>query len=211
MRTRIKVCGITRCEDALAAAEAGADAIGLVFYPPSPRHVEIAQAVEVAACVPSFVTTVGLFVNADAETIAEVVDRVGIDLIQFHGNECPEYCTAQGRPWIRALRMKDDIDLAAEAARFGEARGLLLDAYRPGVPGGTGASFDWARIPAALSGRVILAGGLTPDNVAGAVSQVRPWAVDVSGGVESSPGIKDKQAIARFVEAVRTGDESRSL
>jgi phosphoribosylanthranilate isomerase len=208
MRTRIKVCGITRCEDALAAAEAGVDAIGLVFYPPSPRYVELAQAVEIAACVPPFVTTVGLFVNADAESIAEVVDRVGIDLIQFHGNECPDYCAGHGRPWIRALRMKDDIDPETEAARYAGARGLLLDSYRPGVPGGTGATFDWARIPAPLGGRIILAGGLTPDNVGQAVSRVRPWAVDVSGGVESAPGIKDKRLIARFVEAVRIVEES---
>jgi phosphoribosylanthranilate isomerase len=209
MRTRIKVCGITRCEDALAAAEAGVDAVGLVFYPPSPRYVELEKAVEIAACVPPFVTTVGLFVNADAASIAEAVDRVGIDLIQFHGNECPDYCAAHRRPWIRALRMKDDVDLETEAGRFADARGLLLDSYRPGVPGGTGETFDWARIPAPLGGRIILAGGLSPDNVAQAVSQVRPWAVDVSGGVESAPGIKDKQMIARFVEAVRGGDESR--
>ncbi len=206
MRTRIKVCGITRPEDALAAAEAGVDAIGLVFYPPSPRYVEPERAASIAACLPPFVTSVGLFVNADAETIAEVVGQVGIDLIQFHGNECPDYCAAHGRPWVRALRMKDDIDLAAEAARFAGARGLLLDAYRPGVPGGTGETFDWGRIPADLADRVVLAGGLTPDNVGEAVARVRPWAVDVSGGVESAPGIKDKQLIARFVEAVRAGE-----
>lgn len=206
MRTRIKVCGITRCEDALAAAEAGVDAIGLVFYPPSPRHLEIGQAAEIAACLPPFVTTVGLFVNADSETIAEVVDRVGIDLIQFHGNECPDYCAGHRRPWIRALRMKEDIDLVAEAARFDSARGLLLDAYRPGVPGGTGETFDWARIPRALAGRIVLAGGLSPDNVADAVARVHPWGVDVSGGVESAPGIKDRRLIARFVEAVRAGE-----
>jgi phosphoribosylanthranilate isomerase len=206
MRTRIKVCGITRCEDALAAAEAGVDAIGLVFYPPSPRHLEIGQAAEIAACLPPFVTTVGLFVNADSETIAEVVDRVGIDLIQFHGNECPDYCAGHRRPWIRALRMKEDIDLVAEAARFDSARGLLLDAYRPGVPGGTGETFDWARIPRALAGCIVLAGGLSPDNVADAVARVHPWGVDVSGGVESAPGIKDRRLIARFVEAVRAGE-----
>lgn len=207
MRTRIKICGITRPEDALAAAAEGADAIGLVFYPPSPRHVEIEQAAEIAAQLPPFVTSVGLFVNADAETIAEVVARVGIDLIQFHGNECPEYCSGHGRPWIRALRMKDDIDLNKETERFSTARGLLLDAYRPGAPGGTGETFDWQRIPRGLGRQVILAGGLDPDNVAHAVSTVRPWAVDVSGGVESAPGLKSRDLIAGFVEAVRRGEE----
>ncbi len=206
MRTRIKVCGITRREDALAAAEAGVDAIGLVFYPPSPRYVEPAQAAAIAACLPPFVTTVGLLVNADSETIAEVVGQVGIDMIQFHGNECPDYCASHQRPWIRALRMKDDLDLSREAQRFTAARGLLLDAYRPGVPGGTGKTFDWARIPADMRSRLVLAGGLNPDNVGQAVAQVRPWAVDVSGGVESAPGIKDKQLVARFVEAVRSGE-----
>lgn len=209
MRTRIKVCGITRREDALAAAEAGVDAIGLVFYPPSPRHVEPAKAAAIVAGLPPFVTTVGLFVNADSETIAGVVEQVGIDLIQFHGNECPDYCASHRRPWIRAVRMKDDLDLAQETERFDGGRGLLLDAYRPGVPGGTGETFDWGRIPAALAPQIVLAGGLTPDNVSEAVARVRPWAVDVSGGVESAPGIKDKRLIARFVEAVRSGEETK--
>ncbi len=209
MRTRVKVCGITRREDALAAVEAGVDAIGLVFYPPSPRCVSVEQAAAIVRELPPFVTSVGLFVNADAETIAEVVGEVQIDLIQFHGNECPDYCATHARPWIRALRMKDDIDLAAEAARFADARGLLLDAYRPGVPGGTGETFDWSRIPAALAGRIVLAGGLDPDNVEQAVRQVRPFAVDVSGGVEAAPGIKDSDKMRRFVQAVRRGDESR--
>ena len=209
MRTRVKVCGITRREDALAAVEAGVDAIGLVFYPPSPRCVSVEQAAAIVRELPPFVTSVGLFVNADAETIAEVVGEVQIDLIQFHGNECPDYCATHARPWIRALRMKDDIDLAAEAARFADARGLLLDAYRPGVPGGTGETFDWSRIPAALAGRIVLAGGLDPDNVEQAVRQVRPFAVDVSGGIEAAPGIKDSDKMRRFVQAVRRGDESR--
>ncbi len=209
MRTRVKVCGITRREDALAAVEAGVDAIGLVFYPPSPRCVSVEQAAAIVRELPPFVTSVGLFVNADAETIAEVVGEVQIDLIQFHGNECPDYCATHARPWIRALRMKDDIDLAAEAARFAGARGLLLDAYRPGVPGGTGETFDWSRIPAALAGRIVLAGGLDPDNVEQAVRQVRPFAVDVSGGIEAAPGIKDSDKMRRFVQAVRRGDESR--
>jgi phosphoribosylanthranilate isomerase len=197
---------MTREQDAIAAAEHGADAIGLVFYPPSPRCVSVEQAARIVAVLPPFVTTVGLFVNADAETIGEVVDKVGIDLIQFHGNECRDYCAQHGRPWIRALRMKDGLDVADSAKEFSAARGLLLDAYRPGVPGGTGETFDWARIPSTLTDQIVLAGGLNPDNVAQAVSQVRPYAVDVSGGVEASPGIKDANKIARFMAAVRSGE-----
>jgi len=209
MRTRVKICGITREQDAIAAADHGADAVGLVFYPPSPRYVSVEQAARIAAVLPPFVTTVGLFVNADAETIGEVVDTVGIDLIQFHGNECGEYCAQHGRPWIRALRMKDGLNLAESAVEFSAARGLLLDAYRPGIPGGTGETFDWARIPSTLAGKIVLAGGLNPDNVAQAVRQVRPYAVDVSGGVEVSPGIKDANKIARFMAAVRSGETTR--
>jgi len=163
--------------------------------------------VEIATSLPPFVTTVALFVNADSETIAEVVEQVGIDLIQFHGNECPDYCARHHRPWIRALRMRAGINLEQEAARFNGARGLLLDAYRPGVPGGTGETFDWARIPRGLAGRIVLAGGLNPDNVERALREVRPFAVDVSGGVEAEPGIKDSNRIARFVAAVRRGEE----
>jgi len=208
MRTRVKICGITREQDARVAVEHGADAIGLVFYPPSPRAVSVARAAEIAASLPPFVTTVGLFVNADTQTIAEVVERVGIDLIQFHGNECADYCAAHQRPWIRALRMKDDLDLDKPVAEFAAARGLLLDAYRPGVPGGTGETFDWTRIPPALAERIVLAGGLDPDNVAQAVRQVRPYAVDVSGGVEAEPGIKDADKIARFMVSVRSGENT---
>lgn len=206
MRTRVKICGITRVRDALTAVEHGADAIGLVFYPPSPRFVEIDQAAAISDSLPPFVTTVGLFVNADAGTIAEVVERVGVDLIQFHGNECPEYCASHRRPWIRALRMKADLDLPSEMARFAGARGVLLDAYRPGIPGGTGETFDWDRIPSDLAGKVVLAGGLNPDNLSDAVSRVKPYAVDVSGGVESEPGIKSADKIARFMAAVRDGE-----
>ena len=205
MRTRVKICGITRLEDALAAARAGADALGFVFYPPSPRHLEVAQAARIIAALPPFVTTVALFVNADAETIAEVVQATGIDLLQFHGNECPDYCAQHGRPWIKAIRMKDDVDLEREAERYAGARALLLDAYRPGVPGGTGETFEWDRIPQALRPRIVLAGGLTPDNVSEAVRQVGPWAVDVSGGVESAPGIKDADKIQRLIEGVNLG------
>lgn len=209
MRTRIKICGITSVEDALAAARLGADAIGLVFYPPSPRYVEVEQAAEIAAALPPFVTTVGLFVNADEQTIADVVSRVRIDLIQFHGNECKDYCGLHQRPYIKAVRMSDDVDLDKQLNDFSQARGLLLDTYKAGVPGGTGEQFNWDRVPAHLADKIILAGGLTPENVKDAVAQVHPYAVDVSGGVESAPGKKDTEKMARFIEAVRS-QESRS-
>ncbi len=209
MRTRIKICGITSVEDALAAARLGADAIGLVFYPPSPRYVEVEQAAEIAAALPPFVTTVALFVNADEQTIADVVSRVRIDLIQFHGNECKDYCGLHQRPYIKAVRMSDDVDLDKQLNDFSQARGLLLDTYKAGVPGGTGEQFNWDRVPAHLADKIILAGGLTPENVKDAVVQVHPYAVDVSGGVESAPGKKDKEKMARFIEAVRS-QESRS-
>jgi len=206
MRTRVKICGITREQDALAAVEAGADAIGLVFYPPSPRDISVQRAAQIVSVLPPFVTTVGLFVNAEASFIAEVVEEAGIDLIQFHGNECSEYCGQHKRPWIRAIRMRSDRDVARSAEEFSQARGLLLDAYRPGVPGGTGETFDWSRIPVDLAHRIILAGGLNPDNISQAVRQVRPFAVDVSGGVEAAPGIKDADKIARFMAGVRSGE-----
>ena len=193
----------------MAAARLGADAIGLVFYPPSPRYVEVEQAAKIAAALPPFVTTVGLFVNADEQTIADVVSRVRIDLIQFHGNECKDYCGLHQRPYIKAVRMSDDVDLDKQLNDFSQARGLLLDTYKAGVPGGTGEQFNWDRVPAHLADKIILAGGLTPENVKDAVAQVHPYAVDVSGGVESAPGKKDTEKMARFIEAVRS-QESRS-
>lgn len=206
MRTRVKICGITREQDAAAAVEHGADAIGLVFYEHSPRHVTVQQAAEICRLLPPFVTTVALFVNAGADEIARVVDDVGIDLLQFHGDEEADFCASRGRPWIRAVRMKPETDPVAEQARFHDARGLLLDAYRPGVPGGTGEVFDWARIPAALASRIVLAGGLNVGNVGQAVRQVRPFAVDVSGGVEADKGIKDPDKIKAFIDEVRRAE-----
>jgi phosphoribosylanthranilate isomerase len=206
MRTRVKICGITRVADALVAAECGADAIGLVFYQPSPRCVDIATAAAIAREMPPFVTTVGLFVNAAADAVARVAGEVRIDLLQFHGDESPAFCRDQARPWIRALRMQPGIDLAAEIARYDGARGVLLDAYRPGVPGGTGETFDWGRVPVELAGRIVLAGGLGPDNVANAIRQVRPFAVDVSGGVEREKGVKDADRIKRFIDEVRSAE-----
>ena len=206
MRTRVKICGITREQDAMAAAEYGADAIGFVFYEPSPRYVSVERAAAIARELPPFLTTVALFVNADADTIASVVDQVGIDLLQFHGQECPDFCARHRRPWIRAVRVKPDTDLLAAQAEFAAGRGLLLDAYRPGVPGGTGETFDWERIPGELAPRIVLAGGLNPENISDAVRRVRPYAVDVSGGVEAARGIKDPHKIKAFIKEVRSAE-----
>lgn len=207
MRTRIKICGITRVQDALAAARLGADAIGLVFYPPSPRHIDIEQAKKIAVALPPFVTTVALFVDAEPDYIARVVDEVAVDLLQFHGNESPSFCAARKRPWIKAIRMKQGVDLLTIMAQYSSARGILLDAYHPGIPGGTGETFDWKRIPSEVSERIILAGGLNTDNIEDAVRLVQPYAVDVSGGVEVEKGIKDLDKIARFMRGVRVGEE----
>lgn len=205
-RTRVKICGITRIEDARAAAAAGADAIGLVFWARSPRALAQAQAAAICRALPPFMTAVGLFVDAEVEWVEQVLAEVPLGLLQFHGAEEPAACERFGVPYIKALRMRDGVDVAAERQRYAGARGLLLDTYRPGVPGGTGEAFDWRRVPQALAGETVLAGGLDADNVAAAVGLVRPWAVDVSGGVESAPGIKDAARIQAFCEAVRHAD-----
>jgi phosphoribosylanthranilate isomerase len=204
--TRVKICGITRAEDALAAARSGADAIGLVFYEKSPRHVSIAQAAQLAAALPPFVTVVGLFVNAEAALVHEVLAGVPLDLLQFHGDESPEYCAQFARPYLKAIRVKAGVDLLQCAAQFSAAKGLLLDAYVEGIPGGTGASFDWALIPEKLPLPVILSGGLDAENVAAAIERVQPYAVDVSSGVEAGKGIKDAAKIARFMQEVKRID-----
>ncbi|MEE1926500.1 phosphoribosylanthranilate isomerase [Pseudomonas sp. 148P] len=200
---RSKICGITRVEDALAAAEAGADAIGLVFYAKSPRAVTVQQAREIIAALPPFVTTVGLFVNASRCELNEILEAVPLDLLQFHGDETPADCEGYNRPWIKALRVRAGDDLEASCRLYARASGILLDAYVPGVPGGTGEAFDWALVPEHLSKPIILAGGLSPDNVGAAIAQVRPYAVDVSGGVEQAKGIKDAARIEAFLSAVR--------
>jgi phosphoribosylanthranilate isomerase len=202
---RSKICGITRIEDALIAAQAGADAIGLVFWAPSPRAVEIDQARRIVAALPPFVTSVGLFVNATRETIAEVLQAVPLDLLQFHGDECLADCEGHGRPYIKALRVRPGEDIAAQCARYPSAAGILLDTYVPGIPGGTGERFDWSQVPAQPPCPIVLAGGLTADNVAQAIAQVRPWAVDVSGGVEAQKGRKDADKVRAFLAAVRSG------
>ena len=195
----------------MTAVEAGADAVGLVFYPPSPRFVATEAAARIASHLPPFVTRVGLFVDADRQAVARVVDTVGIDVIQFHGSEGPDECRGHRRPYIKAVRMRDGVDVGAERQRFSDASALLLDAYRPDQPGGTGTTFDWDRIPRQLAGEIILAGGLTPENVTEAVCRVRPYAVDVSGGVERLKGVKDPGKIEQFMIGVEIGDKHDAL
>ncbi len=198
MRTRIKICGITRPGDGVEAARLGADAIGLVFYNKSPRVVTANQAAEIAAALPPFVSIVGLFVDPEPANVEVVLSQVSLDLIQFHGNETPDFCASFGQPYLKAIRMREGVDLAAEQRRFSDARGLLLDTYQPGMPGGTGEAFEWNRVPEDLAASIVLAGGLNPGNVAAAIKQVKPYAVDVSGGVEASKGIKDAAKMAAF-------------
>ncbi|WP_145143339.1 phosphoribosylanthranilate isomerase [Pseudomonas duriflava] len=200
---RVKICGITCVEDALAAAKAGADAIGLVFYQKSPRAVSIVQARAILSALPPFVTTVGLFVDASRCEIDETLDAIPLDLLQFHGSESPAECARYRRPYMKALRVKPGEDLFARCSEFSEASGILLDTYVQGIPGGTGQAFDWAQVPEGLPKPIVLAGGLTVNNVAEAIAQVSPYAVDVSGGVELAKGIKDHTKMHAFVEAVR--------
>jgi phosphoribosylanthranilate isomerase len=200
---RSKICGITRIQDALSAVEAGADAIGLVFYAKSPRAVTVLQARAIIAALPPFVTTVGLFVDASRCELGEILDAVPLDLLQFHGDETPADCEGYHRPYIKALRVKPGDDIAAQVALYKKASGVLLDTYVPGIPGGTGEAFDWSLVPQGLKMPIILAGGLSAENVAQAIAQVRPYAVDVSGGVEIAKGIKDAEKIRAFMQAVK--------
>lgn len=208
-RTRIKICGLTRDADVDAAVEAGADAIGLVFYPASPRHVNLEQAARLARRLPPFVTPVGLFVNADGGEVQRAVDAIPQLLLQFHGDETPDDCRRAGRPYLRAARMAPGFDLLDFAACHPDALALLLDTHVAGY-GGSGKVFDWSLIPATLPCPVVLSGGLHAGNVAEGILQVRPWAVDVSSGVESAKGIKDAAAMRRFCDAVRAADLLRA-
>jgi len=203
MRTRVKICGITRPEDVQAAAEHGADAIGLVFYPDSPRHVTIESATSIAASVPPFLTLVGLFVNEQTDAIRKVIETVPLDLLQFHGDEDNDECSRYGLPFIKAIPMKPGTDLSARCDAYPDASGLLLDTWLPDSHGGGGKTFNWDEIPMNLPVPIILAGGLSPGNVAAAIQQVKPYAVDVSSGVESEKGIKSADKIAAFMQAVR--------
>ncbi|GAA6145347.1 phosphoribosylanthranilate isomerase [Thalassolituus maritimus] len=207
LRTRIKICGITRPEDALAAVESGADALGLVFYPPSPRAVDVAQAKAAVEGVPAFVSVTALFVNPTVEEVQSVLDNVRIDLIQFHGDEDDDFCRQFKRPYIKALRVRQASDVVASCLRFPGALAILLDSYKPGVPGGTGETFDWSLVPETPPKPIVLAGGLEPSNVASAIKQIRPFAVDISGGVEASKGIKDHSKITDFVNEVYRVDQ----
>ena len=205
-RTRIKICGIREALHACVAADAGADAIGLVFYRESPRYVTPGAAAAVVATLPPFVTTVGLFVNATEAKVHDTLATVRLDLLQFHGTEAPEFCASFGLPYVRAVPMAPGIDLLEWAGRFSSARALLLDAHEPGQPGGTGRTFDWADIPRDLPIPLILSGGLTCENVGRAVREVKPWAVDVSSGVEASRGSKDSHKIVEFIRSVQRED-----
>jgi len=199
MAVRVKICGITRLDDLHAACASGADALGFVFHAASPRNVTIDAAAALVAEMPPFVQSVGLFVNAAPAFVEAVLATVPLDLLQFHGDETPADCARFGRPFVKAIRVTRETDLVKCAADFDAARGLLLDAFVPGVAGGTGERFDWTLIPAALPKPFILSGGLAPDNVAEAVRRVRPWAVDVSSGVEAAKGIKDARKMAQFI------------
>jgi len=202
---RVKICGITRLEDALCAIEAGADALGFVFYEPSPRYISAEQAASIIAQLPPFVTCVGLFVNTPIAQVKSLALQIGLDLIQFHGDETAAACDGVGLPYIRALRMQPGQAIAQIAESYQKARAILLDAWVPGIPGGTGETFDWAVIPP-LTKPLILAGGLTVDNVAQAVLQVRPYAVDVSGGVELRSGVKDQSKLKLFIQRAKAAD-----
>jgi phosphoribosylanthranilate isomerase len=204
--TRVKICGITREQDLHAAAGSGADAIGLVFYEKSPRHLSVPQAAQLARAAPPFVTVVGLFVNPSVENMREVLAKVPLDVLQFHGEETPEFCAQFGRPYLKAIRVKAGVNLVECASRYADAQGLLLDAWVEGMQGGTGESFDWALIPRDLPLPVILSGGLHAGNVAAAIRQVRPYAVDVSSGVEAAKGIKDAAKVAAFIKEVKSID-----
>lgn len=206
MATAVKICGITRIEDGLAAAHAGAHAIGLVFHPASPRFVDMARAREVIERLPPFVTAVGLFVDPEPQAVLDVLREVPLHLLQFHGDEPAALCASFGLPYLKACRMAPGTDLLQYAALHVRAKGLLLDAFIDGAHGGTGRSFDWNLIPRDLPLPVVLAGGLTPANVGEAVRAVRPWAVDVSSGVEREKGVKDAAKIAAFIRGVRDAD-----
>ena len=203
MSVRVKVCGITRREDAEAAVQCGADAIGFVFWPHSARYIDADSARRIVEVIPPFVCSVGVYVDPDAAWVEQTARAAKLNLLQFHGDESPEFCNQFSQPYIKAIRVKPDTDLLQYAARYRTAKGLLLDTYAANMPGGTGHVFDWRLIPQQLPLPLILSGGLNPDNVASAIKQTKPWAVDVSSGVEASKGIKDKKKIIAFMQGVK--------
>ncbi len=206
MKTQIKLCGFTRSEDAAQAVALGADSLGLVFYPPSPRHVSIEQAVAVCDAVGPFTSLTALFLNAEVPEIEQVLAQVPVSLLQFHGTESADFCRSFGRPYIKSVPMKTVVDVEAYCNEYHDARGFLLDSNAAGAAGGSGSVFDWTRIPSSLLPRLILAGGLSVDNVNDAVRRVRPSAVDVSSGVESARGVKDSGMMQAFIQAVKAAD-----
>ncbi len=203
MSVRIKFCGITRAEDAQAAAKLGADALGFVFYAPSPRCVGVAQAAAIARELPPFVSKVGLFVNAAADEVEDVCRAVGLDVVQYHGDESPEHCAQAPKPWIKAIRVRPELDIVAECLRYAQASAWLFDTYDDKLYGGSGKAFDWALLPQQHRRPIILAGGLTPDNVGQAIRSTAPYAVDVSGGIEAAKGIKDHDKMRKFIAEVQ--------
>jgi phosphoribosylanthranilate isomerase len=206
IRTRVKICGLTRTADALCAARLGVDAIGLVFYPPSPRSVSVETAREIVAGLPPFVSVVALFVDERPDRVREIIDSVAVDLLQFHGDESPEYCSSFSVPYIKAIRMDGYVDFGEIERRYRTARGLLLDAWHPEQKGGTGLRFDWGQIPKCCRTPIILAGGLNTENVSAALALIRPYALDVSSGVEIGKGIKDRDKMAAFLNEVHRFD-----
>lgn len=206
MSTAVKICGITRVEDALAAARCGAHAIGLVFYRFSPRYVAPDRAGKIIDALPPFVTVVGLFVDAPAPEVRTVLAQAPVNLLQFHGAEPPEYCRQFRLPYMKAVRVRAGVNLLQYAQDYHDAKALLLDAFVDGARGGTGATFDWNLVPGTLRLPIVLSGGLSADNVGDAIRAVRPWAVDVSSGVEAEKGIKDAAKIAAFMSGVRNAD-----
>ena len=206
LRTRVKICGITREQDAAAAVQAGVDALGLVFYPKSPRHVALEQAHRIAGAVAPFVTVTGLFVNAPADLVRQVLAVVPLGLLQFHGQESNQDCNCFGLPFIKSIPMRSETDLSSLLSEYPDAAGFLLDAWQPETHGGGGVAFDWQQVPEELHVPIILAGGLTPGNVASAIRSVKPYAVDVSTGVESEKGIKSREKIEAFMREVRNSE-----
>ncbi len=207
MPVRVKVCGITRIEDALVAVQHGADAIGFVFWPQSARFVSSIQAREIASQLPPFVSVVGVYVDPAPEWVEETSTITGVNLLQFHGEESPEFCGQFMLPYIKALRVREGMDLLQYGKLYQNAKGLLLDTYAAGMPGGTGQIFDWNLIPSDFPLPLVLSGGLNPDNVVNAIRQVRPWAVDVSSGVEAAKGIKDVNKISAFMQGVKNCED----
>jgi len=210
MRTRVKICGITRVEDADAVVQSGADALGLVFYPRSPRFVDVRHARKIAVSVAPFVTVVGLFVNANPDTVRRTIAGVPMGLLQFHGDEDNAACNSFGLPFIKSIAMQEGVDVLSSMERYPDASGFLLDAWQPQTHGGGGTTFDWQCLPDLFPRPLILAGGLTPENVTTAISAVRPYAVDVSSGVESEKGIKSAAKIAAFMQGVEDSDTAGS-